>query len=51
MSTLQNRCSLYLPNKHNGCVAKVRRYIANDNDNEKHFFSENNVQCYKYIIC
>ena len=23
-----------------------------DNDgNEKHFFGENNVQCYKYIIC
>ena len=20
-----------------------------DNDNEKHFFSENNVQCYEYI--
>ena len=21
------------------------------NDNEKHFFGENNEQCYKYIIC
>ena len=21
------------------------------NDNGKHFFSKNNVQCYKYIIC
>ena len=25
-------------------------YIS-DNDNKKQFFSENNVQCYKYIIC
>ena len=24
-------------------------FAYNDNDNEKHFFSENNVQCYKYI--
>ena len=23
----------------------------NDNDNEKHFFSKNNVQCYKCKIC
>ena len=23
----------------------------NDNDNEKHIFGENNVQCYKRIIC
>ena len=23
----------------------------NDNDNEKHFFSENNKECYEYIIC
>ena len=23
----------------------------NDNDNEKHIFSENNVQCYECIIC
>ena len=22
-----------------------------DNYNEKHFFSENNVQCYEYINC
>ena len=24
--------------------------LTNDNDNEIHFFSENNVQCYKYIV-
>ena len=25
--------------------------LYNDKVNEKHFFSENNVQCYKHIVC
>ena len=25
-------------------------FCNNDNDNEEHFFSKNNVQCYEYIV-
>ena len=32
-------------------VKIIYKCQGNDNDNEKHFLSENNVQCYKYIIC
>ena len=33
------------------CFLQKDSQSDNDIDIEKHFFSKNNVQCYKYIIC